>query len=164
METKEDIHIKSGKVQKTSLEALIYSCLDEANITYRKNKKNKSIIVSMECSNVNVDLFISYDEKYRIIETTGLLPITIAEERRKDVIEYLNESNRQIAIPCTFINIDNGKIATTLVTDGREGMVSNSIIIKTLNFCSGILNEDFPDIMKIAYGRKRSTRSKTDKS
>lgn len=162
METKEDINIKSGKVQKTSLEAMIYACLDEANITYKKNKKNKSITLSMECSNVNVDLFILYDEKYHIIEITGLLPITIAEEKRKDVIEYLNESNRQIAIPCTFINIDNGKVATTFVIDGREGMINDSIIMRTLSFCSGILNEDFPNIMRIAYGRKRSARSKIE--
>ena len=133
--------------------------LDEMEFSYDFDEEQNGFFLEIRMDNTDVDIIIIADDEAKCLYNITNLTLTLPDDSITAVLHKINEiHNQSFSQAHLFINEDDNKLTAQAVIDIPESVIVDGDIFK--NFLSSapqLLDDNFNDIMSVAFGQKHDT-------
>ena len=137
----------------------IAKLLDEMEFSYDFDEEQNGFFLEIRMNNTDVDIIILADDEAKCLYNRTNLTLTLPDDSITDVLYKINEiHNKSFSQAHLYINEDDNKLTAQAVIDIPEsGIVDGDIFKYFLSSAAQLLDDNFNDIMSVAFGQKHDT-------
>lgn len=127
--------------------------LDSDNWNYEETDYEGVLKMGLNGENGQYTLFAIVDEEEEKFEFLSKIPITVPENKRSSVAEFLTRANYGLKYGHFEMDLDDGEVNFKTNTPFEQGTVLEDSVIEKLLYSNVlIVDRYFPAMMKVIYG------------
>lgn len=138
-----------------NLKKMVAELLEELEIDYVINEKKSSFEFDLLSEYVKVSICLLFDETNRRLYNLGYLSFCLPRERMTDVLYKINEIHYKTFYQAhMYLSVDECRLMAQAMINVPEDGLSLDVFANFLLATCNLLNDNYNDLMKVAYERK----------
>ena len=130
--------------------------LDEMEFCYDFDEGQKAFFLGIRMDNTDVDIVILADDETKCLYNKGRLTLALPEDSNTDLLYKINEiHNRSFSQAHLYIDENDNRLTALTVIDIPESEIVDADIFERFLYSTAeLLDDNFNDIMSVAFGQK----------
>lgn len=138
-----------------NLKKMVAELLEELEIDYVINEKKSSFEFDLLSEYVKVSICLLFDETNRRLYNLGYLSFCLPRERMTDVLYKINEIHYKTFYQAhMYLSVDDCRLMAQAIIDVPKNGLSLNVFANFLLATCNLLNDNYNDLMKVAYESK----------
>ena len=136
--------------------------LDEMEFCYDFDEEQNGFFLEIRMDNTDVDIIIIADDEAKCLYNRTNLTLTLPDDSITAVLHKINEiHNQSFSQAHIYIDEDDKKLTAQAVIDIPESGIDKDIFQSFLFVPAKMLDDNFGEIMKVAFGAETEDKLKT---
>lgn len=145
-----------------NLKEQVAELLDEMELHYKINEKKFRFELDIPADNADVTINIYYDEQNDGLYNLSCLTFNLPKERTTALLRKINEINNATLCPAhLYLDDDGNRLAAQSVIYVTESGIDKDVFQSFLFVPANMLDENFSEIMKVAFGTETEDKLET---
>ena len=145
-----------------NLKGQVAELLDEMELHYKINEKKFRFELDIPAGNADVTINIYYDEQNDGLYNLSCLTFNLPKERTTALLRKINEINNATLCPAhLYLDNDGNRLTAQSVTYVTESGIDKDVFQSFLFVPAKMLDENFSEIMKVAFGTNAENNVET---
>lgn len=136
--------------------------LDEMKLHYKINEKKYRFELDIPTDNADVAINIYYDEQNDGLYNLSCLTFNLPESRTTALLRKINEINNATFCPAhLYLDKDGNRLGAQSVIYATESGIDKDVFKSFLIVPANLLDDNFSEIMKVAFGTNAEDNAET---